>query len=121
MMLATLLLLALQNQTEPEAPLIPAFFTGQALYDICNRPNSGQCSMYVAGVLDGLFYAGSKEGGQSLCASRINNREAADIVTRYLTQNPQMRARAAAVGVEQALSTRLQCRTQAGSETNGDR
>ena len=111
MMLATLLLLGLQTQAEPEAPLIPAFFTGQSLYDICSRPNSGQCSMYVAGVLDGLFYARSRNqaAAPAICPAPLNNQEAATLVTRYLTDNPEMRRRAAAVNVRVALAERLDC------------
>lgn len=115
-MLPLLLLAAAQAQAPVPAapanpPLIPAFFTGQRLYDICSRSQSGLCSMYVAGVLDGLFYAESKGTQPSLCRAPINNREAADLVTRYLGQNPQIRTRAAAVGVERALADRLPCET----------
>ncbi len=110
-MFPMLLLAAAQAQAPAPSnlPLIPAFFTGQRLYDICSQSQGGLCSMYVAGVLDGLFYAQSKRNQPSLCRWPINNREAAALVTRYLEQNPDIRARAAAVGVERALSDRLRC------------
>src|SRR3546814_2170797 len=50
-----------------EAPLIPAFFTAQTLYDICKRPNAGQCSMYVAGKLDGVFFMDAAQESRSFC------------------------------------------------------
>lgn len=106
-MIGFFLALSAQAATEP-VPLIPSFFTGEALYEICRQPNGGQCSMYVAGVLDGMFYARSR-GGPDLCPSRMNNREAADTVTRYLATNPGMRDRAASVVVRHALADRLDC------------
>ncbi len=115
-MFPLLLLIAAQARTQappapppPNPPLIPAFFTGQRLYDICGQSQAGLCSMYVAGVLDGLFYAESRGTQPSLCRAPINNREAAELVVRYLERNPQIRSRAAAVGVERAVSERLSC------------
>lgn len=90
-------------------PLIPSFFTGGALYEICRKPNPGHCSMYVAGVLDGLFYADAERGSQRLCRAALNNVEAAALVTRRLEEDPEIRARAAAVAVEIALEERLPC------------
>lgn len=106
-MLATILAMSMQA-TAPPVPLIPSFFTGEALYRICRQPNGGQCSMYVAGVLDGLFYARSR-GGPPLCPSRMNNREAADDVVQYLADNPEMRTRAASAVIRRALAARLDC------------
>jgi hypothetical protein len=106
----TALVLPLLLSSQAAAPpLIPSFFTGASLYDICRRPNAGQCSMYVAGVLDGIFFASSQGGDPKLCPARITNRAAAEIATRYLEENPGMRERAAAVGVTQALATSLSC------------
>jgi hypothetical protein len=116
-MTATALLFLLGLQAAGEAPLIPAFFTGESLNRICSRPNGGQCSMYVAGVLDGLFYARSRGAEPSLCPAPINNREAAELVTVYLQRNPDMRPRAAAVVVRQALAERLECRGEPEAET----
>jgi hypothetical protein len=107
MMLPMLLFLSAQAGAQP-APLIPTFFTGETLYDICRRPNGGQCSMYVAGVLDGMFYARSR-GGQPLCPSPMTNREAADIVLTYLEANRALRRHAASVSVRDALAERLDC------------
>ena len=113
-MTATALLLMLGAQAAAQPPLIPAFFTGESLYRICNRPNGGQCSMYVAGVLDGLFYAQSRGGPPTVCPAPINNRQAAEIVTDYLERHPDMLTRAAALGVRQALAERLDCREDPG-------
>lgn len=88
--------------------MIPSFFTGDALYEICRRPNAGQCSMYVAGVLDGMFYMRSRDGDQ-FCPSPMNNQEAAQVVLQFLESNPEKRARAASVVVREALATRLDC------------
>ena len=117
MMPGFLLLVAAQASAEP--PLIPAFFTGESLYEICTRPNAGQCSMYVAGVVDGLFYANSEHGGPSLCRGPLDNREAADLVVRYLEANPGVRSAAAAVGVRQALAERLNCAANADDANAG--
>ena len=105
---ALLLLFGLQTAAA-EPPLIPAFFTGESLHRICSRPNGGQCSMYVAGVLDGLFYARSRGGAPLLCPAPINNRQAADEVARYLAADAERRTRAAALLVREALSERLAC------------
>lgn len=109
-MTASALLFLLGMQAAAQPPLIPAFFTGESLYRICSRPNGGQCSMYVAGVLDGLFYARSRGSPEILCPAPINNRQAAEIVTEYLEAHPDMLPRAAALGVRQALADRLDCR-----------
>ena len=104
---AILLLIAAQAGAQP--PLIPAFFTGERLYEICSRPNAGQCSMYVAGVLDGLFYARSRGGMPVLCPTEMNNQEATQIVVDFLAQRPHRQARAAAFVVRQALTEQLSC------------
>jgi hypothetical protein len=98
-------------QQATDLPMIPAFFRGEAIYQICQQPNRGQCSMYVAGVLDGMFYARSR-GGPRLCPSAMNNREAADIVIAYLEENPEMRSRAASAVVRSALADRLACNSE---------
>lgn len=92
-----------------EAPLIPAFFTGERLYSICTRPNHGTCSMYVAGVLDGIFLTRSKLGAAALCPAKINNREAGAIVLDYLENHPDLREHAAAVVVRKAMAEKLDC------------
>ena len=116
-MTATALLFLFGMQAAAQPPLIPAFFTGESLYRICSRPNGGQCSMYVAGVLDGIFYARSRGAGPSICPASINNREAAELVTDYLERHPDMLPRAAALGVRQALAQRLECRDGLENET----
>ena len=92
-----------------DAPMIPAFFTGERLYEICSRPNAGQCSMYVAGVLDGVFLTRSKFGGLALCPQPMNNRDAATAVVGLLASKPELRPHAAAVAVREALSGKLDC------------
>lgn len=101
--------LLLAVQAEPQPPLIPAFFTGATLHEICSRPNAGQCSMYVAGVLDGLFYARSRDGSPDFCPAPMNNQEAADLVTTFLAERRDMHPRAAALVVREALADRLSC------------
>src|SRR3546814_14532847 len=64
--LTIMLMLGAAAQTPVEPPLIPAFFTAQTLYDICTRPNHGQCSMYVAGVIDGVFLTDARTGDETI-------------------------------------------------------
>lgn len=106
-------LLMLLASTSPQAgnsPVIPAFFNGERLYEICTGERSGQCWMYVAGVLDGVFEAEAAGGTRSICAARLTNRDAAETVTEFLRDNPHFRTRAAAVGVKAALRSDLRCR-----------
>ncbi len=103
-----LFLLTAAAAQEESAPLIPAFFTGERLYEICSRPNGGQCSMYVAGVVDGVFHSETGEA-RTLCSGDMTNREAAKVVTEYLRENPDIRQHAAAVAVELALKPHLGC------------
>ena len=104
--LLTLLALAAVDPADP--PLIPAFFTGERLLEICTSQDVGWCSMYGAGVADGVFYAETGEP-RSLCRGDLNNREARKIVTSYLQKNPTVRESAAAVAVELALRPVLGC------------
>ena len=107
-MTLVLSLLAIAATDGPETPLIPAFFTGERLLEICTQQNVGLCSMYVAGVTDGIFHA-ETGGTRTLCRGDLNNREARMIVTDYLQEHPQVREHAAAVAVEQALAPHIGC------------
>ena len=91
------------------APLIPAFFTGERLYEICTGPNEPQCWMYVAGVLDGTFEAESSAEAPTICRTDITNRDAAERVVEYLRDNEDIRRKAAAVAVKAALIPVLAC------------
>jgi hypothetical protein len=108
--------LALVAANDAEPPLIPAFFTGDRLLEICMGPNPGQCSMYVAGVADGIFHAETGEA-RTLCSGDLNNRDARKIVTDYLLEHPQVREHAAAVAVELALKPMIGCNDQAAAST----
>jgi hypothetical protein len=109
LLLKLLALTALQVDPEVAPPLIPAFFTGERLLEICSRPNAGQCSMYVAGVVDGVFHAETNKSARSLCSGDMTNREAAKIVTDYLREHPEVQKQAAAVAVELALTPEIGC------------
>lgn len=100
---------ALAAAQASSGPVIPAFFTGERLYGICTGDDPGQCWMYVAGVLDGVFEAESAAGTRSICPARLTNREAAERVTIFLRENSEFRGRAAAVGVKAALQSNLEC------------
>ncbi|MCF8706479.1 Rap1a/Tai family immunity protein [Rhizorhapis sp. SPR117] len=89
----------------------PAFFTGEALYEICRNPNPGHCSMYVAGVIDGLFYSDTELGTERLCRAKLTNVEAAEIVVERLRADRMLRELSAAVAVRVALSDKLACLT----------
>ena len=92
-----------------EAPLIPAFFTAQTLYDICRRPNAGQCSMYVAGTLDGVFFMDAAQESRSFCLPPTTNREVADTVVDYLGTHPDILEKAAAAVVHEAVALKYPC------------
>lgn len=107
--LVPLIVLAAAQSTQP-AP-IPTFFTGGELLEVCERPADGRplCMMYVAGVLDGLFYARREAGGTGLCPSPLTNRDAAELVKSYLERHPSVRPLAAARVVRLATAERLAC------------
>lgn len=92
-----------------EAPLIPAFFTAQTLYDICKRPNAGQCSMYVAGTLDGVFFMDAAQESRSFCLPPTTNRKVADAVVGYLEAHPDVLEKAAAAVVHEAVAQMYPC------------
>lgn len=96
------------NAAEPTRE-IPAFFSGNQLFKICSNPNYGQCSMYVAGVIDGIFYADGEGGSQSLCRGEITNQGAAELVLHRLTDDAALRALSAAAAVRAAVADRLSC------------
>lgn len=107
-MTTSLTLLALALAATEDAPVIPAFFTGERLFEICSHQNVGLCSMYVAGVADGIFHAETGEP-RSLCRGDLTNREARKIVTDYLRDHPEVREHAAAVSVQLALKPSIGC------------
>ena len=88
---------------------IPAFFSGNQLFEICSNPNYGQCSMYVAGVIDGIFLADGEGGRQSLCRSAITNQSAAELVLSKLSDDTALRDLSAAAAVRAAVADRLSC------------
>lgn len=55
------------SASSAEPPMIPAFFTGERLYEICVGPNKPQCWMYVAGVIDATFEAEASGPERSIC------------------------------------------------------
>jgi hypothetical protein len=110
MTLGIILSLAMASSQAADPPLIPSFFTGEALHDICRQQSSaGQCSMYVAGVLDGIFLSDAETGRATICPAKLTNQDAAGEVVRFLTDNPGERHKAASVIVRRALEPRLQC------------
>lgn len=104
--------LALSQATLPTPeppPLIPAFFTAQTLFDICKRPNAGQCSMYVAGMLDGVFFMDAARESRSFCLPPTTNREVSDAVVDYLEAHPDVREKAAAAVIHEAVAQMYPC------------
>lgn len=87
----------------------PAFFSGERLLEICRRQNYGQCSMYVAGVVDGMFFVDGENGSQSLCRAQMTNRRAARLVTRLLEEDGALRGLSAAAAVQAAMASPLGC------------
>lgn len=100
---------AAQTSGPTEAAPIPAFFRGERLFEICSRMNYGQCSMYVAGVVDGIFYADGENGRQSLCRNELTNQEAAKLVIDKLAADNSLRELSAAAAVKAALADTLSC------------
>ncbi|PWG03469.1 Rap1a/Tai family immunity protein [Sphingosinicella humi] len=96
-------------QAASPVPLIPSFFTAQALFDICSRPNAGQCSMYITGTVDGMFLLEAARGRESFCLPQMTNREAADAVVEYLDGNPEVRRKAASAAIYEALTESFPC------------
>lgn len=109
MLNTALLMLFASTAQADDAPVIPAFFTAERLYEICTGRNPGQCWMYVAGVLDGMFEAQSRAATRSICPTRLTNRDAANLVINFLRDNPEFRSKAAAVAVKTALRPNLEC------------
>ena len=110
MALAIILSVAMASSQPADPPLIPSFFTGEALHDICRQqPSAGQCSMYVVGVLDGIFLSDAETGNATICPAKLTNQDAAGEVARFLTDNPSERHKAASVIVRLALEPRLRC------------
>jgi hypothetical protein len=94
----------------PHAEMIPAFFTGDRLLEVCMEPNDGRCAMYVAGVLDGVFHAQADAHDRSICGgNELDTREASRLVVQFLQDRPELRSKAAAVVVDLALRSRLPC------------
>lgn len=97
------------SQAAAGPAMIPAFFTGERLYEICIGPNEPQCWMYVAGVIDATFEAEANGSDRSICRSEMTNRDAAARVTHYLRENEAVRPKAAAIAVKAALQSDLAC------------
>jgi hypothetical protein len=108
MILATAFMPTSSYAAEPTRE-IPAFFSGNQLFEICSNPNYGQCSMYVAGVIDGIFLADGEGGRQSLCRSAITNQGAAELVLNRLSDDVALRSLSAAAAVRAAVANRLSC------------
>ena len=108
MILAAWVVPASSNAAEPTRE-VPAFFSGNQLFEICSNPNYGQCSMYVAGVIDGIFLADGEGGRQSLCRSEITNQGAAELVLNKLSDDAALRSLSAAAAVRAAVASRLSC------------
>ena len=105
-----LVLMAMAAPQPQGEPLIPAFFTGEKLFELCTSSEDSHCWMYVAGVLDGVFHTQGKDEPRTLCGGNLtNNRDAAAVVVAYLRENPNVRRQAAAVAVEKALAQRVGC------------
>jgi hypothetical protein len=115
-MIAAMLLLATADPPNGDH-MIPAFFTGERLLEVCATPANGHCSMYVAGVIDGVFHAQADLSERTLCGgSALTNREAAKLVVQFLREQPELRSKAAAVTVDLALRAHLACPSESSGE-----
>lgn len=98
----------------PPAPQeIPAFFTGAKLLEICrDSPPRWRCSMYVAGVIDGIFVTESERLQSTICRAPLTNRRAGILVRDFLLKHPEYHPLAAATAVRAAVHERLGCRQE---------
>lgn len=104
-----LIALALAQAVAAASP-VPAFFTGQRLLEICDPdPLPWRCSMYVSGVVDGIFMQEAMTGSATLCVARLTNRRAGELVRDFLRSNPGYAELAAASAVRAAVAHRLDC------------
>ena len=113
-----MLLLALAGALVVETPMVPAFFNADTIRAICKEKSDAKCLMYVAGVLDGVFYVRFNDGVVRLCPSLMNNREAANLVVEYLDDNPGERSRAAAAVIRKAVAGHIECESAAKTASN---
>jgi hypothetical protein len=112
-------LLGLALAATEGTPVIPAYFTGERLLEICTEQNVGLCSMYVTGVADGIFHAETGET-RTLCRGDLSNRDARMIVTDYLRDHREVRRHAAAVAVQLALKPSIGCSDEPAPEPGAE-
>lgn len=65
--------------------------------------------MYVAGTIDGIFYADGEGGRQSLCRSEITNQGEAELVLNRLSDKAERRSLSAVAAVRADVADRLSC------------
>ena len=96
-----------------------SFETGNSQLTKCQAPKDSAtyyqriaiCQGYIAGVADTARGAGRGSGGFTFCMpSSATLGQTIDIVTNWLTHNPQHRHRAATVLVSVALSEAWSCK-----------
>lgn len=111
--LALVLAVAAAQPESSEAPQIPAFFTAGALLEICREsPPRWRCSMYVAGVIDGIFLSETEARQTTLCRAPLTNRRAGIMVRDFLLAHPEYHPLSAATAVRAAMRERLGCGEQ---------
>lgn len=109
------------------SPAWGGFMSGNSLLDECQTPKHdmslyfakrGYCQGYIAGIVDGSHIGDSRVdvvkgdvGGNVFCMPRTANlNQAIDIVTNWLTSNPQDRHLTAASLVAYALAEVWPCK-----------
>jgi Rap1a immunity proteins len=99
------------------------FLSGNELYTSCTSPaDRGECIGYVEGVLDtadfeGLFYKGNSNLHAAVEGSNvewcpppgITSGQAADVATKFLRDNPQVRHDRASSLIAQAMKAAWPC------------
>lgn len=96
----------------PKEQAVTVFGLGNALWDWCGQTNVGKapdaCWLYIAGASDG-FLLGARPAPYCLPAAGAHVTQIADVVRKYLMNNPEKRSQPAATLVREALKEGFPC------------
>lgn len=96
----------------PKEQAVTVFGLGNALWDWCGQTNVGPapdaCWLYIAGASDG-FLLGARPAPYCLPAAGAHVSQVADVVRKYLLNNPEKRSQPAATLVREALKEGFPC------------
>jgi hypothetical protein len=98
-------------QAAPPPAASGVFFTGNDLYEECQKLIHNACTGYVMAVSDALQDAADANGSpRTVCLSPgVEARQLVDVVVRYLREHPEIRHASAASMVTVALQGSFPC------------